>query len=518
MTATTSRELILGDTRLSGAQLDKRVASLAASLARVGVHPTDRVAILMRNDIAYIEAFLAIARAGASPVPINWHATRDEIVHVLDDSAAKVVVAHCDLLKSAFGLIPAMVTTVQVTPSPEVVSAFGLSTDQVPGVPTWTAWAESPDELPDLTVALNSAIPNLVTYTSGSTGRPKGVLRIRKDDTESAALSEQIMRLMGYVPGHRTAVLSPLYHAAPSGHALIMLRLGATVLIMPRFDPLELLRFIEQHRLTHLQMVPTMFVRLLELPPEQRNRYDHSSLRHIVHSAGPCPAHVKAAMIDWWGPIIHEAYGGTEVGNVSFCTSHDALTHPGTVGRALPGVTIRILGPDGIDVAPGDVGEIYVKNDAMPDFAYLNDEASRAAVERDGFVTQGDLGRLDDDGFLYLAGRTRDMIVSSGVNIYSIEIENVLATMPGVRMAAAFAVPHDVLGEAVGVGVELDGSAEVTPDDVRAWVRDRLGALKQPTVVDFVSELSTSDVGKVFKHKLAAKYWERSSTPVGPWQ
>jgi long-chain acyl-CoA synthetase len=282
---------------------------------------------------------------------------------------------------------------------------------------------------------------------------------------------------------------------------------GMDMTIMRSFDAEEFLRIVSEHRVTVVQMVPTMFVRLLALPEQVRSRYDLSSLRWVVHAAAPCPPDVKRAMIEWLGPIVAEYYGGTETGPVVFCTSEEWLAHPGTVGRPLERAVVKVLDADGDELPTGQSGEIYMWLDVWPDFSYAGDEEKRRAVERDGLVSCGDVGYLDADGYLYLNDRRSDMVISGGVNIYPAEIEACLLAMPGVRDCAVFGIPDEEFGEALAAYVEPQDGARLSGESVRAHVRSRLAAYKTPRLVEFRDSLPREDSGKIFKRRLRDPYW-----------
>ncbi|OBB17640.1 hypothetical protein A5761_09785 [Mycolicibacterium setense] len=505
--------LVLGDIVHSRATVEANVGRAAGAIAAAGVRAGDRVAFLLRNDISVIEASLATARLGAVAVPMNWHAKEDDVEFILRDCGARLLIAHRDLFDRVGHRVPSEVVRVVIDPSAPVARAHGLSSNSI--CARWEEWIA---EYPAIPAPGEAAIPgmaanvfqNTLSYTSGTTGSPKGVVRRRTSAPSGSELNQSVSSR----PGTRHLVTGPLYHAAPNAAALNVIEAQGLVVLQPKFDAGELLALIERHRINHLMMVPTMFVRLLDLPGDVRKHHDVSSIQFAIHGAGPCPPSVKKAMIDWWGPVIYEYYGGTEAGMATFCSSEDALAHPGTVGRPLPGVSVRILDEAGLTVTAGTVGEIFIKNGNMPEFDYIGDAvAARGEVVRDGYVTQGDLGYFDGQGFLYLAGRKREMIVSGGVNIYTIEIESALADMPGVRLAAAFAVPDEEYGEAVGVAVELDGTHHVDSDAVRAYLRSRLGRLKEPRVVEFRSRISANDAGKISKLEFTRKYWAHSPYP-----
>jgi long-chain acyl-CoA synthetase len=299
-----------------------------------------------------------------------------------------------------------------------------------------------------------------------------------------------------------------MYHSAPNAYGLAAGRLGATVILQARFDPEELLRLIETHRVTHLHMVPIMFHRLLKLPAEVRARYDLSSLRFVVHAAAPCPAPVKRAMIEWWGPVINEYYGATETGPVVFCTSEDWLAHPGTVGKALPEADVRVIDPEGRALPAREIGEVVGRLRQIADFTYHGDDQKRREAEKVGLIAPGDVGYFDEDGFLYLCDRAKDMIISGGVNIYPAEIEAELMKMPGVADCGVFGIPDEEFGEAVCAAVQPSPGVDITQADVRAFLRGCVAGYKVPKRVDFHAALPREDSGKIFKRKLREPFWE----------
>jgi long-chain acyl-CoA synthetase len=434
---------------------------------------------------------------------------------IIEDARAKVLVAHADLLRDVENAVPDDVTVRVVPTPPDIGEAYGIDRDRwaAPnGATSWSPWIESFDAVER---SLGDPLTTMI-YTSGTTGRPKGVRRLplNQGDPDTIALAAQTLRTLGLMPGMRTVVTGPLYHTAPNAYSLTASRLGAFIVLQPRFDPEELLQIVEEHRITHLHMVPTMFVRLLKLPDEVRRRYDLSSLRHVVHAAAPCPPAIKRQMIDWWGPIIYEYYGGTETGAVVACDSEEWLAHPGTVGKPGPTSTVRVYGDDGNALPSGEIGEVFMRLGGFPDFTYEGRPDDRSEVERDGLITCGDVGYLDEDGYLYLCDRKRDMVISGGVNIYPAEIEACLVTMEGVRDCAVFGIPDDEFGESLAAAVELEADATVSAVDVRAYVRDNLAGYKVPKVVDFHPDLPREDSGKIFKRKLRDPFWEAAGRSI----
>ncbi len=296
--------------------------------------------------------------------------------------------------------------------------------------------------------------PMNMIYTSGTTGNPKGVRR-HAPTPEQAASSERMRAMIyGTRPGVRALLPGPLYHSAPNSFGLRSGRLGGALVLMPRFEPEQFLRIIQDEKIDTIFMVPTMFIRLIKLPEDVRNKYDMSSLRHVIHAAAPCPTDVKRAMIDWWGPVIYEFYGSTESGAVTFANSEDALKKPGTVGRISPGAELRFVGDDGQILPQGEIGEIYSRIAGNPDFTYHNKPDKRAEIERDGFITSGDVGYIDADGYVFICDRKRDMVISGGVNIYPAEIEAALHAVAGVHDCAVFGIPDEEFGEALMAVVE----------------------------------------------------------------
>jgi len=508
--------VVRGGTFVSLAELDERAGKASSGLCSLGVSPGDTIALLLRNDHAFFEASFAAATVGAAPVPINWHSSAEEVTYVLGDAKASVLVAHADLLRGVRSAVPTGTTVLGVETPSEVAAAFGVPGSQrsVPGdIAKWSDWLEGYDPIAEP----SAANPLSMIYTSGTTGRPKGVRRLPgADDAEQAAdYMVDVARVLGLAPGMRTVITGPMYHTAPNAYAMTAARLcGGYLVLQNRFDPEELLALIERHRITSVHMVPTMFVRLLRLPADVRDRYDLSSLVHVVHAAAPCPVEVKRAMIDWLGPIVHEYYGGTETGAVVGCTSEEWLTHSGTVGRTLATCTVRILDDEGATGPVGEPGEVFMRAGGFPDFTYEGLSQARADVERQGLFTCGDIGYLDSDGFLHLCDRVRDMIISGGVNIYPAEVEACLLTLPGIADCAVFGIPDPEYGEAVAAAIELAAGANVTKGEIEAHVREHLAGFKVPTLIEFHDRLPREDSGKMFKRRLRAPHWEQAGRAI----
>jgi long-chain acyl-CoA synthetase len=513
--ADTVAGVLRGDVFVSLDELMSRARRAATGLRSLGVEQGGSVALLLRNDHEFFEAAFAASALGAATVPINWHGSAEEVAYVVNDSKAAVLVAHADLLHHVRDALPSPLTILGV-PTPDSIAATfdiddataALSSDVTP----WSTWRDGFDEIQDTYIG----DPLSMIYTSGTTGHPKGVRRLPGTNDGSLALDymSEVTKLFGAWPGMRTIVAGPMYHSAPYAYGLVAARAyGAFLVLEDRFDPEEFLSLIERHQITSMYMVPTMFVRLLRLPQEVRGRYDLSSLRHVSHTAAPCPPDVKRAMIEWWGPIVDEFYGSTEVGFITGCTSEEWLAHPGTVGRPLPSSDVLVIGEDG-PVPVGESGEVFVRARANSDFTYFGKSEARAEVERDGLITCGDIGFLDGDGFLYLCDRARDMIISGGVNIYPIEIEACLLKLNGVADCAVFGIPDDEFGESIAAAVKLDEGATLSADEIRAHVRAHLAGFKVPKVVTFHESLPREDSGKMFKRKLRQSYWENAGRSI----
>ncbi|HEY1833640.1 MAG TPA: AMP-binding protein [Solirubrobacteraceae bacterium] len=468
-------------------------------LHELGVGAGDRIALLLRNSIEFLEATIATVPLGASAVPINWHWRGEEIGHVLTDSAAKVLVVHSELWPAIADSVPEQVTAIFIDRD----AAPGASAALPDGALHWDDFlaAHEPwDEAPE-------RAPMSIIYTSGTTGQPKGVVRETATDEQREATQELLGEIFQLGDSERTVIPAPMYHTAPNVYALASAVRGMDMTIMEGFDAQEFLRIVQDRRVTVVQMVPTMFVRMLALDEQTRRSYDTSSLRWIVHAAAPCPPDVKRAMIEWLGPVVSEYYGGTETGPVTFCTSEEWLAHPGTVGRPIKHAVVKVFDAEGNELGVGESGEVYVWLDVWPNFTYNNDEQKRRSIERDGLVSCGDIGYLDGAGFLYLNDRRSDMVISGGVNIYPAEIEACLLGLDGVRDCAVFGIPDEEFGEALAAHVELDAGASLGADDVRAFVRANLAPYKTPRLVEFSDALPREDSGKIFKRRLREPYW-----------
>jgi len=448
---------------------------------------------------------MAGERSGLYYTCINAYLQADELAYILNNSESRVLITSVPKLAVA---MLALADCPQVALC--LVVGGGTDLPASAGAARLLAYEPALLACPDTPIA-DEALGTAMLYSSGTTGRPKGILRPLPENppSEPLALFSFLSKLWQCEEGMTYLSPAPLYHSAPLANVSLALRHGGTVIIMEHFDPEAYLALIPRYHITHTQLVPTMFSRMLKLAPEVRAQADLSSLKIAIHAAAPCPAQVKQAMIDWWGPIIHEYYGATEGLGFTACNSAEWLAHRGTVGRVLMG-DIHILDEQMQPVAKGQPGEVWFKT-ASP-FVYFNDPERTAQTRSpDGSMsTVGDMGYLDDDGFLHLTDRSTFMIISGGVNIYPQECENLLITHPKVADAAVFGVPNEDLGEEVKAVVQpLPGLAQ-TPElagELIAFCREHLAHLKCPRSIDFSDELPRLPTGKLYKRLLRDAYW-----------
>jgi len=484
---------------LSYGQLESRANRLAQLLRRQGLGRLDHYAIFMENNARYIEACAAGERAGLYYTCIDSHLNADELAFIVNDSLARVLITSRALREVALAALPSC-------PRLELLLMLDAGGQDAPFLDYEGAIASMP-----ATPIADESLGGAMLYSSGTTGRPKGVLR-----PLPVAAPDQLTPLFGalqamwhYRPGMVYLSPAPLYHSAPQAAINLTLRNGGTAIIMERFDPEQFLALVERHRVSHSQLVPTMFSRMLKLPEALRTRYDLASLECAVHAAAPCPPQVKREMIAWWGPVIHEYYGATEGLGLATCDTAQWLEHPGSVGRVLFG-EIHILDEAMQECATGVPGTIWFRT--VTPFEYFNDAGrTREARSPDGSLgTVGDIGYLDADGFLYLTDRKSYTIISGGVNIYPQECENLLITHPKVADAAVFGVPNEDLGEEVKAvvqplpGVSADRELEA---ELLEFCRAHLAALKCPRSVDFAAQLPRTPTGKLLKRLLRDRYW-----------
>jgi len=483
-------------------QLNERVNRLVNGLRAAGVGPGEAVAVLVGNRHEYVETVMASGVSSWVLVPLNWHLTAEELAYILNDSGARALIADAEFGATAAEAVKeAPGVTVRVVVGGEL-GGFEPYDDVLA--------AASPDEPGD------QASGTYMFYTSGTTGRPKGVRStafvVGMPVAVHATLLAGLAGMLHVPDGGVCLVNAPLYHGGPFLFSMLPAYRGATLVMRRRFDPAEMLRLIDEYRVTTAYAVPTHFVRLLRLPDEVRAAFDGSSLQAVFHTGAPCAPDVKRRMLDWWGPVIHELYSATETGGLGcFVTGEEWLTRPGTVGRPLPVVAIDIVGDDGDVLPAGEVGTVYVRNLIGGDFAYHGAPEKTAEAHRGpGVMTVGDVGYLDPDGYLFLCDRKIDMIISGGVNIYPAEIEAVLLNHPAVLDVAVFGVPHDEFGEEVKAVVQPAPGHEPSDGlavEITAHARAHLAGYKVPRSIDFTAEFPRTETGKLLKRELRDPYW-----------
>ena len=479
------------------AELNAQANRLVRALRRRGVRPGAGIALLCANRTEFVEVVAAADRAGLRLTPVNWHLTADEAGYIVDDCEAGAVIAD-----ARFGEVAAAASAHAA--SVTVRLAIGGDVD---GFETYTD-ALAPEVDDDID---DPCIGTRMLYTSGTTGRPKGVHRDDSTAAPGAVTAATLAWASGYRPGRGQLHLctGPLYHAAPLQLSLVVPQTGGVgVVLMDGWSAEETLELIERHRVTHTHMVPTMFHRLLSLPADVKERHDLSSLSFVVHGAAPCPVPVKQAIIEWWGPIVAEYYAATE-GAGTVVLSDEWLQRPGTVGRPETSDHILILDDDGNPCAPREVGTVYLKAPSEGRFDYFKDGDKTAGAYRGGHYTLGDVGYLDEEGYLFLTDRSANLIISGGVNIYPAEVEAVLINHPAVGDVGVIGVADTDWGEEVVAVVEPQPGVTGTPElatELLEWCRPRLARFKWPRRVDFVEVLPRHDNGKLYRQLLRERY------------
>jgi fatty-acyl-CoA synthase len=485
-------------------ELDDRSNQLAQLFYAHGLRRGDRVAIFMENHLAYFDAISACQRSGLYLTTINRYLTAPEAAYIVENSEAKVLIASAALAESA--------ELGRLSPQCSLKLAVG---GEIAGFSDYEAALASQPPAP----LAQEHLGGFLLYSSGTTGRPKGILRPLGDIHPAQGNPGLALRIEMFALDTSTVYLSPapMYHSAPVGFCATIIQAGGTVVMMDKFEPALALDLIERFRVTHSQWVPTMFVRMLKLDPAERAGRDLSSHRCAIHAAAPCPVEVKRQMIEWWGPVLVEYYAATENIGTTLITSQEWLTHPGSVGRARSGI-FHICDEEGAELPAGQAGLIYGEGGDI--FTYYKDEAKTSDAihsAHPGWRTTGDVGYLDDEGYLYLTDRKSFMIISGGVNIYPQQIEDVLALHPKIADVAVIGVPNSDLGEEVKAVVEPAPGvepSEALAQEIMDFVRSKLGRQLTPRSVDFTDALPRLPTGKLYKKALRDKYWGETSGPL----
>jgi long-chain acyl-CoA synthetase len=489
------------------AELNDRSNQLAQLMWDKGLRPGDHAAIFMENNVRFFEVMWAALRSGLYMTTINRYLTGEEATYILDNCEAQVIVASkylADVAGELPGTAPGCHTWLMTDGTVEGYRAYEDAIAEYPSVPL--------DDEP---------AGQLMLYSSGTTGRPKGIVRpmLPNKISEDAGPVGALQRaLWGF--DENTVYLSPapLYHSAPIGFTLAAQALGGTVIMMPRFDELGALQAIEDHKVTHSQWVPTMFTRMLKVDEAERSGFDLSTHKVAIHAAAPCPAGVKQQMFEWWGPIIYEYYGGTELNGLTHCGPEEWLAHPGTVGKPILGI-IHICDDDGAELPNGEPGLVYFELPAMP-FSYHKDAGKTKDAqhpEHANWSALGDVGYVDDDGFLYLTDRASFMIISGGVNIYPQEIEDAMILHPKVADVAVVGVPNEEMGEEVKAVVQLIAGLDDGPEieaELLEYAREHIAHFKCPRSIDFMDELPRLPTGKLYKRLLKDRYWGKTDSRI----
>jgi long-chain acyl-CoA synthetase len=476
------------------AEVDAHANQLVRVLRAAGVQMGDGIALCSANRPEFVEAAAAAQRGGLRLTTINWHLTGEEAGYIIDDCEATAFVADARFADAAIEA---------AARAPRLKAKIAVGGD-IPGFEPWETVLEEQDGA----ALADPELGGTMLYTSGTTGRPKGVRR--NTEGRASALLAALTRYDG--SRHVHLCTGPLYHAAPLAFSLAApAAMGVPIVLMDGWDAETTLELIDQHRVTHTHMVPTMFHRLLSLPPDVRDRYDVSSLVYIIHGAAPCPVDVKRRLIEWLGPIVTEYYAATEGAGTSV-GSAEWLEKPGTVGKVNPPDHIRILDGDGAEVTAGTVGTVYLKAPAASRFEYYKAPEKTDGAYRGDYFTLGDVGYTDADGYLFLTDRSAHLIISGGVNIYPAEVEAALLGHPAVGDVGVVGVPDDEWGELVVAAVEPHAGIEPSPElaaEMVEWCRDRIAHYKCPRRVEFVEALPRHDNGKLYKHQLREQLRDR---------
>ncbi|MES2033761.1 MAG: acyl-CoA synthetase [Pseudomonadota bacterium] len=483
-------------------QLDERSNQGAQLFRSLGLKTGDVIAIFMDNSPRYFEIAWAAQRAGLYYTCISSKLTASEVEYIVRDCDAKVFITSATVGSVADDM-PALISDLKL---------YMVGGAKVP----YESFEAARDPQPTTPIADETAGSDML-YSSGTTGRPKGVKPALTGLAidEPNALQQMTQALFGFSNDCVYISPAPLYHAAPLRWCMSVHKLGGTVIVMEKFDPEAMLALIEKYKVDVGQFVPTHFVRLLKLPPEVRAKYDVSSIKSAVHAAAPCPVPIKEQMIAWWGPVIHEYYAGTEGNGFCYIGSQDWLTHKGSVGKAVMG-ELRICDEEGNALPPRSEGQVYFENG--PPINYHNDpEKTAESYNKHGWTSLGDVGWMDEEGFLYLTDRKSFMIISGGVNIYPQEIENLLVTHPKVADVAVIGAPDEEFGEKV-VAVIQPADWNAAGDDLRAellaYAKANLSHVKAPRVLDFMQELPRHPTGKLYKRLIRDSYWGKSDSKI----
>jgi long-chain acyl-CoA synthetase len=504
---------MLGNLYLNGkvtlrSDFETRFKKLANILLKLGIGQNDTIAILMRNDVKYLEIIQACRYLGSYFVPLNWHSVATEIEHIVQDSGAKILIAHTDLIHQLNEQnLPNLLLAIFPTPT-EVVESYHIDVN---------ASSKSADMALDLEMSLQTAkqvdtqpkaFRGMFAYTSGSTGRPKGIKRKADDNddltNDKYAVYQGLSRsLMQLYANDRFYIAAPIYHSAPNTLSLCCLAASdVDIYISTKFNPEHFLATIDKYKITHLYIVPTMMIRLLKLPQTVREQYDLGSLKYALSTGSACPAEIKKSMIEWFGPIFYESYGASEIGFMTLISSSEALEKPGSVGKVVAGGAIKILNENKQELGAQQSGLIYVDLPMFGEFNYTNFDGDSSEYTYQNYTSVGDIGFLDHEGYLFINDRQKDMIISGGANIFPLEIESVLIQMDDIIDCAIFGAPHPEFGEMVVAALQCRPTRKITLEQMHEYLDGKLARFKFPRKLYIHHKLPREDSGKIFKQKL----------------
>ncbi len=478
------------------AELNARSNQLVRALRSAGLKEGDAVALLCANRPEFVETCVALSRCGMRLTPINWHLTAEEIGYIVENCEAKSFIADARFAEKA-AEASAM--------SPHLIQKLAVAGE----ITSFTSYGDALDAEPAHNIEDPTAGTQML-YTSGTTGHPKGVYR--KAAPPVSPLLVKLRETAAFDPAKDVALSTgPLYHAAPLALNLnFPLMSGVGVVLMDKWDAEETLKLVAKHKVTHTHVVPTMLHRILSLPDEVRNSYDVSSMRWVLHGAAPCPVHVKEDTIKWLGNVVYEYYAATEGGGI-FVESEEWLKKRGTVGRALEGVTVEVQDDAGVEIPAGEIGTIYFKAPETGRFEYFKAPEKTDGAYRGNYYTMGDMGYVDEDGYLFLTGRSAEVIISGGVNIYPAEVDQELLRHPAVADVATIGVPNEEWGEEVKSVIQLEEgveASEATKDDLLTFAAEHLPGYKRPRSIDFADDLPRLPTGKIVRRQVREPYWE----------
>ncbi len=504
-----------GETSWSNFNL--RVNQLIHALRSAGLQTGDAFAVVSGNRREYIEAFAAAAHGGWLLVPVNWHLVAEEVAYVLADSGSKALLVDARFIELGEA-------TLQREECPNLNAVVIIGEEAASFAEETENFHLYEDFLSNQTTdePESQSLGGPMFYTSGTTGKPKGVKSALSQTGAPVEtlkmIGEGMSGMLSIESGGRSLLVGPIYHSAQWAFSFLPLLAGCSIVMRHKFDAGESIRLIDQYEITNTHLVPTQFTRMLRLEEAEKAAFSGNSLKVVWHGAAPCPPEIKRQMIDWWGPVINEYYGSTEGAIVTTITSEEWLTKPGSLGKPTPITEIIVVKDDGTHAATGESGQLYVRNLMGSDFEYHNDpEKTEKAHLEPGVFTFGDIGYMDEDGYLYMSDRKIDMIISGGVNIYPAEIEAVLISHDTVLDAAVFGIPNDEFGEEVKAAVELADGVAGNPEleeDLIAHCREHLAGFKAPRSVDFEDTLPRHPTGKLLKRLLRDKYWENTGRSI----